>query len=76
MIIFLTVIRVHDKGDNEELILILWDTATSPSLALSISYANGGFYHTGFYSYQDTVTSSDSLILSLPWPILTTVRSM
>ncbi|KAF4626626.1 hypothetical protein G7Y89_g11534 [Cudoniella acicularis] len=26
-----------------------------PSLALSISYANGGFYHTGFYSYQDTI---------------------
>ncbi|KAE9370449.1 carbohydrate esterase family 8 protein [Stipitochalara longipes BDJ] len=26
-----------------------------PSLALSISYANGGFYYTGFYSYQDTV---------------------
>ncbi|KAL3423776.1 pectinesterase family protein [Phlyctema vagabunda] len=29
--------------------------AISPSLALSISYANGGFYYTGFYSYQDTV---------------------
>ncbi|KAH8811956.1 carbohydrate esterase family 8 protein [Xylogone sp. PMI_703] len=27
----------------------------TPSLALSISYANGGFYYTGFYSYQDTV---------------------
>jgi pectin methylesterase-like acyl-CoA thioesterase len=26
-----------------------------PSLALSISYANGGFYNTGFYSYQDTI---------------------
>ncbi|CZR57172.1 related to pectinesterase [Phialocephala subalpina] len=26
-----------------------------PSLALSISYANGGFYYTGFYSYQDTI---------------------
>ncbi|KAI9048994.1 hypothetical protein LZ554_006843 [Drepanopeziza brunnea f. sp. 'monogermtubi'] len=26
-----------------------------PALALGISYANGGFYHTGFYSYQDTV---------------------
>ncbi|KAM3075530.1 hypothetical protein ACMFMG_007673 [Clarireedia jacksonii] len=25
------------------------------SLALSIAYANGGFYYTGFYSYQDTV---------------------
>jgi hypothetical protein len=29
--------------------------AVSPSLALSISRANGGFYHTGFYSYQDTI---------------------
>ncbi|RDW94600.1 hypothetical protein BP5796_00363 [Coleophoma crateriformis] len=29
--------------------------AISPSLALSISYANGGFYYTGFYSYQDTI---------------------
>lgn len=28
-----------------------------PSLALSISRANGGFYYTGFYSYQDTVRS-------------------
>jgi len=26
-----------------------------PSLALSISRANGGFYYTGFYSYQDTI---------------------
>ncbi|EKD20494.1 uncharacterized protein L3040_004218 [Drepanopeziza brunnea f. sp. 'multigermtubi'] len=26
-----------------------------PSLALGISYANGGFYYTGFYSYQDTI---------------------
>lgn len=32
--------------------------ADGPSLALSISYANGGFYHTGFYSYQDTVCPS------------------
>ncbi|KAH6680265.1 carbohydrate esterase family 8 protein [Halenospora varia] len=29
--------------------------SATPSLALSISYANGGFYHTGFYSYQDTI---------------------
>lgn len=26
-----------------------------PSLAISISYANSGFYYCGFYSYQDTV---------------------
>ncbi|KAK0125389.1 hypothetical protein ONS96_009236 [Cadophora gregata f. sp. sojae] len=29
--------------------------SANPALALSISYANGGFYYTGFYSYQDTV---------------------
>ncbi|TVY46949.1 putative pectinesterase 67 [Lachnellula cervina] len=29
--------------------------SVTPSLALSISRANGGFYYTGFYSYQDTV---------------------
>lgn len=33
----------------------------NPSLALSISYANGGFYYTGFYSYQDTVRPSPPL---------------
>lgn len=26
-----------------------------PSLAVSVSYANTGFYYCGFYSYQDTV---------------------
>ncbi len=34
--------------------------AANPSLALSISFANGGFYYTGFYSYQDTVRPSRS----------------
>jgi hypothetical protein len=29
--------------------------AAGPSLALSLSYANGGFYYTRFLSYQDTV---------------------
>ncbi|KAF2789886.1 carbohydrate esterase family 8 protein [Melanomma pulvis-pyrius CBS 109.77] len=29
--------------------------SATPSLALSISRANGGFYYTGFYSYQDTI---------------------
>ncbi|TVY29419.1 putative pectinesterase A [Lachnellula hyalina] len=29
--------------------------SVTPSLALSISRANGGFYYTGFYSYQDTI---------------------
>ena len=27
-----------------------------PSLALSMGYANSGFYHCGFFSYQDTVS--------------------
>ena len=29
--------------------------SAGPSLALSVSYANTGFYFCGFYSYQDTV---------------------
>jgi pectin methylesterase-like acyl-CoA thioesterase len=29
--------------------------AAGPALAVSVSYANTGFYHCGFYSYQDTV---------------------
>ncbi|KAF2761446.1 pectin lyase-like protein [Pseudovirgaria hyperparasitica] len=29
--------------------------AAGPSLAVSVSYANTGFYNCGFYSYQDTV---------------------
>lgn len=29
--------------------------SAGPSLALSVSYANAGFYYTGFYSYQDTI---------------------
>ena len=31
------------------------EAATGPSHALSFSRANGGFYYSGFYSYQDTV---------------------
>lgn len=30
--------------------------SAGPSLAVSVSYANTGFYYTGFYSYQDTVS--------------------
>jgi pectin methylesterase-like acyl-CoA thioesterase len=30
--------------------------ASGPALAVSISYANTGFYFCGFYSYQDTVS--------------------
>jgi len=40
--------------------------SAGPSLALSVSYANAGFYYCGFYSYQDTVS------LSLLAPISTT----
>ncbi|OAK94171.1 pectin methylesterase [Phaeosphaeriaceae sp. SRC1lsM3a] len=29
--------------------------SSGPALAVSVSYANTGFYHCGFYSYQDTV---------------------
>ncbi|PNS17131.1 hypothetical protein CAC42_7185 [Sphaceloma murrayae] len=29
--------------------------SAGPALALSLSYANAGFYYCGFYSYQDTV---------------------
>ncbi|KAL1980794.1 hypothetical protein VTN96DRAFT_3528 [Rasamsonia emersonii] len=29
--------------------------SAGPALALSLSYANGGFYYCGFYSFQDTV---------------------
>ncbi|KAG9671208.1 pectin lyase-like protein, partial [Aureobasidium melanogenum] len=29
--------------------------SAGPSLALSVSYANAGFYYCGFYSYQDTI---------------------
>lgn len=36
---------------------VLTFQAANPSLAVSISYANGGFYYTGFYSYQDTVNT-------------------
>jgi hypothetical protein len=32
--------------------------ASGPALAVSVSYANTGFYYCGFYSYQDTVSST------------------
>ncbi|KAF1944975.1 pectin methylesteras-like protein [Clathrospora elynae] len=31
------------------------DSAVGPALAVSVSYANAGFYYCGLYSYQDTV---------------------
>jgi hypothetical protein len=32
------------------------DFSAGPSLAVSVSRANAGFYYSGFYSYQDTVS--------------------
>lgn len=34
------------------------EQSNGPSLAVSISYANAGFYWCGIYSYQDTVSKS------------------
>ena len=36
--------------------------SAGPSLALSMSYANAGFYYCGFYSYQDTVRQHDRYV--------------
>lgn len=36
--------------------------AAGPSLALSVSYANAGFYYTQFLSYQDTVRLFTQLV--------------
>jgi hypothetical protein len=38
--------------------------SAGPSLALSVSYANAGFYYCGFFSYQDTV----SFCFDSPYP--------
>lgn len=45
--------------------------SAGPSLALSVSYANAGFYYCGFYSYQDTVRLP---IPSLHLPVLPILR--
>lgn len=38
------------------------ESSAGPSLAVSVSRANAGFYFSGFYSYQDTVSQlSDSI---------------
>lgn len=39
--------------------------SAGPSLALSVSYANTGFYYCGFYSYQDTVRPPKSICISI-----------
>jgi pectinesterase len=35
------------------------ELGVGPSLAVSVSRANAGFYYSGFFSYQDTVSFSD-----------------
>ena len=42
--------------------------SAGPALALSMSYANGGFYYTQFLSYQDTVIPNldESLYITDP----------
>lgn len=37
------------------------DATAGPSAAIAFSYANGGFYFSGFYSYQDTVSTYHSI---------------
>ena len=37
--------------------------SAGPSLAVSVSYANAGFYYSQFLSYQDTVRRSSQLIV-------------
>ena len=39
-----------------------------PSLALSMGYANAGFYYSGFFSYQDTVSEAVLLFPFQPLP--------
>lgn len=36
------------------------DASGGPSQAIAFSYANGGFYFSGFYSFQDTVSAVDT----------------
>ena len=43
----------------------------TPSLALSMGYANAGFYYCGFFSYQDTVCTSITIVTPFSSPIVT-----
>ncbi|CAO2649830.1 Nn.00g011220.m01.CDS01 [Neocucurbitaria sp. VM-36] len=47
--------NVDFRAYNLNLVNDYRNYATGPSLAVSVSYANTGFYFCGFYSYQDTV---------------------
>lgn len=42
--------------------------AAGPALAVSVSYANTGFYFCGFYSYQDTVSTNTDYTLHITDP--------
>lgn len=41
------------------------EASAGPSLAVSVSRANAGFYFSGFYSYQDTVSSESSSFVQI-----------
>lgn len=41
--------------------------SAGPALAVSVSYANSGFYYSGFYSYQDTVFKHFFLLFCFLW---------
>ncbi|KAH3920611.1 pectinesterase [Parastagonospora nodorum] len=47
--------NVDFRAYNIDFINDFKNYATGPALAVSVSYANAGFYFSGFYSYQDTV---------------------
>jgi hypothetical protein len=48
--------NVDFRAYNIDFINDFKNYATGPALAVSVSYANTGFYYCGFYSYQDTVS--------------------
>jgi hypothetical protein len=50
--------NVDFRAYNIDFINDFKNYATGPALAVSVSYANSGFYFCGFYSYQDTVSTS------------------
>lgn len=54
--------NVDFRAYNIDFINDFKNYATGPSLAVSVSYANSGFYFCGFYSYQDTVSALDACL--------------
>lgn len=47
--------NIDFRGYNLNFINDAFPYSATPSLALSMGYANAGFYYCGFYSYQDTI---------------------